>query len=627
MNKYPGWKYCLLAIIIVVSLIYALPNLYGEEPSIQISSTTAGQALTTQDETQTKTILAKSHIDFKAMAIIDKDLLIKFANTDIQQRAKEALKTGLGEHYIVAISLSPATPTWLRAMGANPMRLGLDLRGGVHFLLQVDVNSVVKSRVQGDMHNISDSLRDQKIRYAGVSLIKPDSIKLAFRDTDTLNKALSSLKSDYPDYLWKVGDDSISGALTPAALTKTRQYTVEQTMQTLNRRVNELGVSEATVQQQGVDRIAVDLPGIQDAAQAQDILGKTATLEFHLVDTTHDPMVAAQGVAPPGTSLYTYEGRPILLKNQVVLTGDAITNANSSFDQQTSRPSVNIRMGGKGESYFYRVTGENIGKPLAVVYIETKSHPVMVNGKQTIVYKQKKRVINSATIQGALGSPFQITGLSSIDEARNLSLLLRAGALVAPVTIVAERNVGPSMGSQNIKQGTLSLEVGLGIVALVMLLYYALFGLIADIALVLNLVILVAIMSLLGSVLTFPGIAGIVLTLGMAVDANVLICERIREEIRQGVTIQTAIHAGYEKAFATIVDANVTTLIAAIVLFSLGTGAIKGFAITITIGILTSMFTSVNYTRAMVNLLYGGKRINKISIGIRMKRDKKGAEV
>jgi preprotein translocase subunit SecD len=619
MNKYPRWKYWLLLIVFVIAFVYALPNLFGDDPSVQVSSQTAGESLTATDLSAVKQALHKAQIPYTSIKLEDKSVLARFSTINEQQKAKEDLKTHFAQKYMIAISLAPAAPGWLQSFGAEPMRLGLDLRGGVHFLLQVDVNTVLKHREQGDIRNIAQTLRDKRIRYAGLEHSKKTGIDVKFRSDDILEQALPVLKRRFPDYAWQQlkGQWVVSGRLTQAALLKIRQYTVEQTMQTLQRRVNELGVSEASVQQQGMDRIAVDLPGVQDATQAKNLLGKTATLEFHLVDTTHDPMAAAQGVAPPGSQLYTFNGQPVLLKSQVVLTGDAITNASAGFDQN-GRPSVNIRMGGQGESLFYKVTGQNIGKPLAVVYIETKSHPIKVNGKEKIIYKKVKRIINIATIQSALGSPFQITGLNNTEIAKNLSLLLRAGALLAPVTIVAERNVGPSMGQQNIHQGMLSIAWGLGLVVIFMILYYSLFGVIADIGLFLNLIFLVAVMSMLGAVLSFPGIAAMVLTLGMAVDANVLIFERIREELRAGVTVQKAIYAGYEKAFSTIVDANVTTLIAAVVLFSLGTGAIKGFAITLTIGLITSMFTAVTYTRAIVNLRYGGKRISQLPIGMRI---------
>jgi len=389
-------------------------------------------------------------------------------------------------------------------------------------------------------------------------------------------------------------------------------------MSTLRRRVNELGVSEAIVQQQGRDRISVDLPGIQDAVQAKDILGKTATLEFHLVDNEHDVSEALDGLVPAGSELHNFEGRPILLKSQILLTGDSITNATASFDQ-SGRPSVGIRLGGGGESIFEKATAENIGRAMSVVYVEIKSVKTNIDGKDKIIYKKESRVINIATIQSALGKSFQITGLSNPIEARNLALLLRAGSLPAAVTIVEERTIGPSMGKRNINLGKLSIEVGMLFIIIFMAIYYRLFGIMADVGLIINLVFLIAILSLLGATLTFPGIAGIVLTVGMAIDYNVLIYERIREELRNGITHQAAIHTGYDKAFVTIVDANVTTLIVGLILFALGTGPVKGFAITLVIGLFTSVISSVTYTRALVNLVYGSRKVKHLSIGIKTK--------
>ncbi len=620
MNRFPAWKYWLLIVILIIGVIYALPNVYGEDPSVQVSSPTPGASLNMTDVNTVMQALQQDHIPYKSIALDDKSVLVRFKGVNAQQKAQETLKADFRNRYLVAIALTPAAPKWFSWIGAEPMRYGLDLRGGVHFLLQVDVNSVLKRHIQSDVRNIADTLRSKGARYTNINLAKNNVISVSFANSHQLDAARSVLSDRFPNYTWQAtaGKTALSGVMTPQAAQQVSEYTVKQTIETLKRRVNELGVSEATVQQQGADQVAVDLPGVQDATQAKSLLGKTATLEFHLEDTTHDPMAAAQGVAPPGTTLYSYMGRPVLLKNQIVLTGDAITSATANFDQN-GQPAVTIRMAGEGESNFYHITGENVGKPLAVVYIEVKSHPVKVNGKTKIVYQKVKRVINIATINSALSSPFQITGLPSAAEANQLAMLLRAGALIAPVTIIAEENVGPSMGQQNIHLGMVSIGVGLALVVIFMALYYYLFGVIADMALFLNLVFIVAVMSLIGAVLSFPGIAAMVLTLGMAVDANVLIFERIREELRNGVAVQTAIHAGYGKAFATILDANVTSLIAAIVLFMLGTGPIKGFAITLTIGLATSMFTAITYTRGVVNLIYGGRKVRRLSIGIKVK--------
>jgi preprotein translocase subunit SecD len=490
----------------------------------------------------------------------------------------------------------------------------------VHFLLQVDVDSVMKQRVEGDLRGIGQAMRDERIRYAGITRKSDQQVELLFRSADTLNAAYAFVASHYPEFTWAKqasGSDFIlSGVLAPATLFQAHQEVMEQEMNTLRNRVNELGVSEAIVQQQGESRISVDLPGIQDTAEAKNIIGKTATLEFHIVDVEHSAAQAEKdGIAPPDTRLYSYDGQPILLKNQIVLRGASIITANSGFGED-GRANVSVRLGGGGESLFTKSTVENIGKPMAVVFVEVKSVPRMQDGKQIIDYQTDRKIISVATIQSALGNNFQITGIKSPDEGRTLALLLRAGALPATVTYIEERQVGPSLGEQNIHMGILSVEVGMALVVVFMALYYGLMGIIADIALVMNLVLIVALLSLLGATLTLPGIAGIVLTVAMAVDANVLIFERIREEIRRGLGMQASIHAGYEHAFVTILDANITTLIVMMILFSLGSGVIKGLAITVTVGLITSMFTAIFGTRALVNLIYGGRSLKRISIGI-----------
>lgn len=624
MNKYPLWKNLLLLLFLVISIIYAAPNIFGDIPAVQISSTTPGLSLDNSVLKTIKTSLETAKISYKSAIVKDQNILVRFQDTDTQLQAKEVLKQTLGNQYIVALNLESATPGWLLKLGAYPMKLGLDLRGGVHFLMQVDIDSVAKRREKGNVRNVGEELRHKKIRYTGIMAQRQGGIKIRFSSKETLSQGKSLLLSRFPEFSWtevpQLNKYELLGQLSPAALQKINQYTIEQTMSTLRRRVNELGVSEAVVQQQGRDRISVDLPGIQDAAQAKDILGKTATLEFHLVDMENDVAEAVQGIVPPGSELYDFDGRPILLQSRILLTGDSITNATATFDQG-GRPSVSIRLGGGGESLFEKATSENIGKSMSVVYVEIKSDKIKVNGKDKIIYKKISRVINVATIQSALGKSFQITGLSNPIEARNLALLLRAGSLPAAVTIIEERTVGPSMGQRNIHLGMLSIEVGMLLIIIFMTLYYRLFGIIANVGLLVNLVFLIALLSLLGATLTFPGIAGIVLTVGMAVDYNVLIYERIREELRHGITPQAAIHMGYDKAFITIIDANVTTLIVGLILFALGTGPVKGFAITLVIGLFTSIISSVTYTRACVNLFYGGHKVKNLSIGIQV-RDK-----
>src|SRR3990167_3082254 len=620
MNRSPIWKYLLIIVVIIAGFIYALPNLYGELPAVQIAVANSSVTVDQQAIDQVKQALQAAHISYLKEQHEDRTVLFTFASPDVQLQAKEIIQNVLGEQYLVALNLAPTTPAWLKSLGAAQMKLGLDLRGGVHFLLQVDVASVLQQRVEGDLHNIAQALRDERIRYAGVFRHGADGITLQFRTPDALGEAYNFVASRYSEFVWTkqstAGVFSLQGVLMPAAMHQARQETLEQAMNTLRNRVNELGISEAIVQQQGDSRVSVDLPGVQDTAQAKSLIGKTATLEFHMTDVEHDAAAAASSsITPTDTRLYDWHGQPVLLKNQVVLRGSSIISAHSGFGED-GRPNVDVRLSGIGDSLFTKTTAESIGKPMAVVYVEVKSTPKLVDGKQEISYQTDRRVISVATIQSALGNGFQITGLSSPDEARNLALLLRAGALPAPVTIIEERQVGPSLGKQNIHMGILSVEVGMALVVIFMAVYYSMMGIIADLALVLNLVLIVAVLSLLGATLTLPGIAGLVLTMGMAVDANVLIFERIREELRRGLSAQSSIHAGYERAFVTILDANITTLIVMMILFSMGSGVVKGIAITVTIGLLTSMFTAIMGTRAIVNLLYGNRNIKHISIRI-----------
>lgn len=622
MNKYPLWKYILVIVVVILAFIYALPNVYGEDPAVQISAA-SNQALSDSDLQKINAALASTNIEPIAEQAEQKTLLIRFRNEDQQSKARELLQTALGKGYTVALNLASATPKWLAAINAEPMKLGLDLRGGIHFLLQVDVNSVIAHRQEGELRNIGQALRDKEIRYAGLNRT-PLGLILSFRDATTRDEANQLLSRQFSDFVWQSaiqGDQYVlTGQLAPAVLQQIRQNTIGQAIMTLRRRVNELGVSEPVVQQQGLDRISVDLPGIQDAARAQNIVGKTASLEFHMVDLAHDVESAINGVVPLGSELlYYHQNEPYLLNSDIVLKGSSITNASASIGQD-GRPQVNIMLGGGGESAFSRATAANVGKPMATVYIETQSNINMVDGKPNITYKKIREIINVATIQQPLYDQFEITGLSSMQEANNLALLLRAGSLPTTVTIIEEQNIGPSLGKANIDKGVVSVIAGLVIIMIFTLLYYAGFGLIANIGLAVNLIFLVALMSLLGAVLTLPGIAGMVLTVGMAIDANVLINERIREELRGGLGIAASIHAGYERALATIIDSNVTTLIAAIVLLSIGSGPVKGFAVTLTIGILTSLFTAVMVTRAIVNLIYGRRKLSSISIGMNLKR-------
>ncbi|MDP3267770.1 MAG: protein translocase subunit SecD [Legionella sp.] len=616
-NKYPLWKNLMLVVIAVIGLIYAIPNLYTENPVVQISSDTAVDY--EQVSAQVENTIKAAKLEYSSVSVEKDGVQVGFNSTDAQLLAQDVIKNSLGSQYTVALNLAPSTPRWLERIHAAPMKQGLDLRGGVHFLLEVDVESVISRRYEGIMKNIGQELREIGLRYSGIRYLADKGIDIRFRDTQSMEKALTELREKIPGVVFvkTKTPNSLLASITPAELNTIRQNTIEQTMSILRNRVNELGVGEAVVQQQGATRVAVDLPGIQDAARAKQILGGTATLQFYLVDQENDPQIAKQtGVVPVNDKLYMMEGRPILLKRQVVLSGDSITSAVSSFDQQTATPAVQIQLGGGGESLFTKVTRENIGKRMAIVYVENKNTIQTINGEEKRVTHREERVISAPVIQNALGSNFQITGLTDSKEASNLALLLRAGALPAAIYPIEERTVGPTLGKENIRRGIVSLEVGMGLILILMLVYYHIFGLIADIALILNLVLLIALLSIIDATLTLPGIAGIVLTVGMAVDANVLIYERIREELRNGLSPQAAIHAGYERAFSTILDANVTTLIVAIILFAVGTGPVRGFAVTLSLGLLTSMLTGITYTRAMVNWYYGGRNVKKLSIGI-----------
>lgn len=616
-NKYPLWKNLMLVAIAGLAFFYAIPNLYTENPVVQVSSNTPmDQAALV---TKVKDILKTAQLNYLSLRTEGERIEFTFASTDAQLLARDVIKNNLGNQYTVALNLASSTPHWLEALHAHPMKQGLDLRGGVHFLLEVDVESVINRRYEGLMKNIAQEMRHMGIRYAGIRYLAEKGIDLRFRDPLSLDKALEGLKQKIPEVIFVKSkeNDTLFASLLPKELSTIRQNTIDQTMSILRNRVNELGVGEAIVQQQGATRIAVDLPGIQDAARAKQILGGTATLQFHLVDQATDPQTAKlTGAIPVGDKLYLMEDHPILLKRMVVLSGDSITSAIASFDQQTATPAVEIQLGGGGERLFTKITRENIGKRMAIVYVETKNTLQIIDGLEKRLTHREEKVISAPVIQSALGNRFQITGLADIKEANNLALLLRAGALPAGVYTIEERTVGPTLGKENIRRGLVSLEVGMGIILILMLVYYRFFGLIANIALLLNLILLCALLSIIDATLTLPGIAGIVLTVGMAVDANVLIYERIREELRHGLSAQAAIYAGYERAFSTILDANITTFIVAVILFAIGTGPIRGFAVTLSLGLLTSMLTAITYTRAIVNAYYGNRPVKKLSIGI-----------
>jgi len=614
LNRFPWWKNAIIIAVVLLGFLYALPNLYGEDPAIQISGVGAVEADQTLED-KIDTLLAQANISVKAVHLEDHRLLYRFALPDAQMHAKEIIDKALSTDYIAALNLAPAAPEWMAKIGAHPMKLGLDLRGGVHFLLEVDMQAALQRRLEGYVNQLRVSLREQNILYNSIDLASDGKLYLRFPAIEARDQAFGFIARQVPELtLQKQGDVTLVGDLSLQEQNTVRDYAIEQTMTTLRNRVNELGVAESVVQRQGMNRIVVELPGIQDTARAKEILGKVATIEFRLADPAQSSTTGLVERAPVGYVAYKdREGRTVFLQKRIILNGDQIVGAQSDFDQY-GQPAVSIRIRGN-IGLFTQVTRENVGKPMATVYIETRFEERDVNGEKIRVPVRKEEVISVARINQALGSSFQISGLNQ-DEARNLALLLRAGALPADIDIVEERTIGPSLGAENIKMGLRSMEVGLVLVLVFMLMYYRGCGFIANIGLVCNLVLLVAVLSLINATLTLPGIAGIVLTLGMAVDANVLIYERIREELRSGSSIQHSIHAGFEKAFSTILDSNLTTMIAGVVLFSIGSGPIKGFAVTLIMGLLTSVFTAVTVSRAMVNAVYGGRQVKRISIGI-----------
>jgi preprotein translocase subunit SecD len=618
MNRYPLWKNLMVLAVVLVGLLFALPNLYDQDPSVEISATRDAPV----DEStiaSLKAALENAGIPLKRIEErVGGKLLVRFDGPEEQLNARDVMAAALGDDYSVALTLAPDLPDWLLGLGPEPMYLGLDLRGGIHVLIDVDMDSAVEKTLERYTGDIRTLLRKEKVRYITVGH-DAQRVTIKFRDAVTRDQAQDLIGDEFRSLVLETEEDgkyfSVHGSLTPMETRSVKKFALEQNITTLRNRVNALGVSEPVIQQQGDRRIVVELPGVQDPSRLKEILGATATLEYRLADVEKSVEDAVGGRVPVGTKLY-YErdGRPILLKNRVIVTGDQITDAASGLDQRTGRPMVSVSLDGGGARRMRNVTTDNVGKPMAVVFIETRTLTRMVDGKPVKHKKKVEEVISVANILEPFGRRFQTTGLDSTEEARDLALLLRAGALAAPIEIVEERTIGPSLGQDNIDQGFRSVMIGMLLVVIFMAVYYRLFGLVADVVLVLNLVLIVAILSLLQATLTLPGIAGIVLTVGMAVDANVLIFERIREEIRNGSTPQASIEAGYQKALSTIVDANITTLIAAVVLFSFGTGPIKGFAVTLFLGILTSMFTSIIGSRAAINLIYGGRRVQRLAI-------------
>jgi preprotein translocase subunit SecD len=617
INRYPLWKYLLIAFVTLIGVIYALPNLYGDDPALQISANRMAE-INTGTRDRVMQVLEAEGLAYKSFEVKPDSLLVRFADTDTQLKAYDPVRQALGDNFTTAMNLAPATPDWLRQFNALPMYLGLDLRGGVHFLMEVDMNAAVTQAVERYVSDIRSLLREEKVRYLTISA-ENGRVEVKFRDTAEREKANAVIHDEYRDLVLneelRDGSHYLYASLSEKEVLETKKFAVKQNITTLRKRVNELGVAEPVIQQQGEERIVVQLPGVQDTARAKDVIGATATLEYHMVDEEHEVQDALAGRVPFGSRLYRERnGQPILLEKRVIVTGDQIIDAASGIDQQSGGPQVSVTLDSKGARKMLDNTRENVGKRMAVVYIETKTETRMVDGEPKRTTKRVEEVISVAVIRGVFSKRFQTTGLDSVEEAHNLALLLRAGALAAPMEIVEERTIGPSMGQENIDKGFTSVVIGFVVVLAFMALWYKGFGVVANLALALNLVFIVAVLSLLQATLTLPGIAGIVLTVGMAVDANVLIFERIREELRVGNTPHAAIHSGYEKAFSTIADANITTLIAAVVLFSFGTGPIKGFAITLSIGIITSMFTAIMVTRGVVNLTIGGKRLSKLSI-------------
>ncbi|WP_392561125.1 protein translocase subunit SecD [Orbus sturtevantii] len=617
LNRYPLWKYVVLVVVIIVGLLYALPNLYGEDPAIQISGS-RGNEVSVDTQKQIQTLLSEKEIEAKSIVFENNSILIRVANNDIQLKAKELIAETLGDKYIVALNLASATPAWLSAIGAEPMKLGLDLRGGVHFLMEVDMSTALEKLLEQAESSLKSDFNANKINYTSLNKNNDQQIIVSFGNNDARNAAILRI-NQLADYdIVSQGDKQLIVAINENRLQQTRTDAVAQNTTILRNRVNQLGVAEPIVQRQGVDRIIVELPGIQDTVLAKQILGATATLEFRQVNDSNsynvNDIVSGKVKAPYGSEIkYMQDGRPVLLYNNVVLTGDHITDSSFRLNEY-GQPEVSISLDSDGGKKMLAFTQANRYKPMATLFVEYKDSGKVDKDGKPILEKQEE-VINVATIQGIFSDRFQVTGINSIDEAKQLSLLLRAGALIAPIQIIEELTVGPSMGEENITKGLESCAWGLLISVAFMLIVYRLFGIFASIALVANLILIVGIMSLLpGATLSMPGIAGIVLTVGMAVDANVLINERIKEELRNGRGIQHAINEGYAGAWSSIFDANITTLITAVILYAVGTGSIKGFAITLGIGILTSMFTSIVGTRALANLVYGGRRVNKLSI-------------
>ncbi len=617
MNHYSGLKNALIAFFLLLATLYALPNIFGSDLAVQVSA--AGDSVITQtDLNKIKNVLNDRNIKYKSVELANRRILTRFNDNKQQLLANDILKQDLGRNYVVALNLAPSVPLWLSNIGGKAMSLGLDLRGGVHFLLEVDMQAVMSMSIDKSYNELRSLLRTDRL-YKSIKK-QDDNISVVFKNIELKNKAKDLIKSELVDLVVLESENSdellLNIGISESAQKQAKENALKQNITTLRNRVNELGVAEPIIQQQGLERIVVQLPGVQDTARAKEILGAVATLEFRLVDEKNDPQTAIQsGKTPIGSKLYYFkDGRPLLLKTRVIATGENITGAASGVDQENNIPMVNITLDSSGGRAMLDTTKKYLHHRMAVVFIENKVETIVENGKTVKKRSTTKDIINAATIQGTFSSRFQITGIDSAREARNLALLLRAGSLSAPIEIIEERTIGPSLGADNIAKGIMSVLAGFLLVLIFMALRYRVFGMVANVALTLNLVMIVAVLSLLQATLTLPGIAGIVLTVGMAVDANVLIFERVKEELGANTNIQKAISAGYDKALLTIADANITTLIAALVLFSFGTGPIKGFAITLSIGIVTSMFTAIIVSRAIINKIYGNRKLEEVSI-------------
>ncbi len=623
LNRYPLWKYILILFVIVLGFIYAAPNLYSPDPAIQITGQSSSLVVDQTALTKAKKALDDKGIAYFGETLGEKSILIRFTSAEVQREARETVQLALSRDYVVALNQASNTPDWLQSLGASPMKLGLDLSGGVHFLLEVDTLDAVSKRQETNATELRRQWREAEARYEGRVVADSNNvIEARFPDADERSKAISVVRSEFPQLVWTTDERNdkyfLQLTMSETAIREIEDYAVSQNLVTLRNRVNELGVSEPLVQRQGRNRIVVELPGVQDTAEAKRVIGKTANLEFRLEAEPNTPVTQREefGFRSDEGSRF---GRTAWLERTPIITGENVSNAKPNTDFQTGLPKVDITLDSEGGTKMHRATRNNIGRAMGVLFVETKTEDKRSfnsKGEEVIISERvvEKKIISLATIQGALGVQFQITGLDSPAEASELALLLRAGALAAPMFFVQESTIGPSLGAENIELGLISVQLGLALVLLFMFICYRVFGFAANIALAANIVLLVAIMSIFGATLTLPGIAGIVLTVGMAVDANVLIFSRVREELKNGLQAQSAISAGFDRAFTTILDANITTFIVAVILFGIGSGPVKGFAVTLMIGILTSMFTAILVTRAVVNLIYGGKKVQKLWI-------------